>query len=75
MTLQDQSVALSAWMSRRGMGQKDFSKWLDSKGITVSPQYLNDVLNGRRHPGPKFKLVFKEITGVTLVDGLVEQDY
>ena len=72
LTRKEQSETLSTWMLRRRMNQKQFTEWLDSKGISMTPQYLNDVIHGRREPGPKFKQVFKEITGVTLVDGLVE---
>ena len=59
-------------MQEKQMSQSAFTAWLTSKGITITAQYLSDVLKGRRHPGPKLKAVFKEITGITLVEGLVE---
>jgi len=52
--------------------QKAFKEWLETKNIIITTQYLNDVLCRRRNPGPKFKAVFYEITGIRLVDGLVE---
>jgi hypothetical protein len=60
-------------MQRKHLSQVEFAAWLESRGILVSTQYLNDVINSRRAAGPKFKEVFKEITGIILVDGLVEE--
>lgn len=59
-------------MDRKGKSQRQLSDWLAERGILVSPQYLSDVLRNRRDPGPRFKEVFREITGITLVDGLIE---
>lgn len=73
LTRQEQAETLKHYMERRRMSQVAFVAWLDSKGIMISTQYLNDVICGRREAGPKFKDVFKAITGVTLVDGLVEE--
>jgi hypothetical protein len=32
------------------------------------------LLSGKLCVGPKFKQVFKEITGITLIDGLIERE-
>lgn len=74
MTRTEQIFTLKDWISKRGMSQKQFQVWLDGQGLIISPQYLNDVLNNRRAPGPKFISIFKEITGTILVSGLVEVD-
>lgn len=68
----EQLSTLRSWMEKRKMGQREFSGFMASKGITISDQYLSDVLHGRKNPGPKFKEVFREITGINLVDGLIE---
>ena len=63
-----------SWMKRKKMTQQKFSDWLEDKGILVSPGYISDVVNMRAPAGPRFKQVFKQITGISLVDGLVEED-
>ena len=72
----EQSQTITAYLKRKRLGQKEFAEWLlaPPRGILISPQYLNDVIRGRRDAGPKFKAILKEITGVTLVDGLVEDE-
>jgi hypothetical protein len=74
LTNKEQISTLTDWMAEKKMNQSEFAAWITTQGITLSPQYLNDVLNSRRHPGPKFKEIFKQITGITLVDGLVESE-
>ena len=65
---------LSDWMWRKKMRQVDFIKWLAERGITMSAAYLSMMLTGKIPPGKQFKAVFKEITGITLVDGLIERE-
>ena len=71
-TKKEQVQTLDAYLRLRRWTQIEFVRWLDTKGITISAQYLNDVLHKRRDPGPKLIQVFEEITGITLVDGLIE---
>jgi hypothetical protein len=72
LTRAEQIGTLREYMEEKRWTQVAFLAWLESKGIIITPQYLGDVLHGRRNAGPKFKQVFKEITGKTLVDGLIE---
>lgn len=72
MTPSDQRVTLRAWLDRKRMSQRDFIQWLSTRGILISVGYLNEMLTGREMAGPKFIEIFKEITGVSLVPGLVE---
>ena len=72
MTHREQVTTLAAFIAEKRWTQRAFIAWLDSKGILITVQHLNDVLHGRRNPGPKFREVFQEITGITLVDGLIE---
>lgn len=74
LTGPEQVSTLEVFISRRKWTQKRFVDFLDSKGITITTAYLNDVLKNRRAAGPKFKQVFREITGIQLVDGLIEKD-
>jgi len=74
LTQQEQPETLKRFMERKRMNQVEFAIWLEARGIIISTQYLNDVIHRRRAPGPKFKAVFKEITGITLADGLVEAE-
>lgn len=69
----EQRETLASWMTKKKQSQRQFLDWLEIKGILISPQYLCDVLKGKRSPGPRFKKVFLEITGVSLVDGLIEE--
>ncbi len=55
------------------MSQADFVRWLSDHGITITRVYLSNMLTGKRPPGPKFREMFREIAGITLVDGFVEQ--
>lgn len=73
LTKHEQVHTLKGYLKDKRWTQAEFVRFLDEQGITVTTQYLNDVLRGRRNPGPKFIAVFREITGVTLVDGLVEE--
>lgn len=72
-TKQEQVLTLKKWIKDRGMTQNDFVIFLNKKGIAITNQHLSDIFHERRNPGPKFKEVFKEITGATLVDGLIEE--
>jgi len=64
---------LQEWISRKHGGNRAaFVRWLEEHGITITGTYLRDMLTDKRPPGPKFREVFHEITGITLVDGLVE---
>jgi hypothetical protein len=56
------------------MGPADFIRWLDARGVLVTKQYLHQLINEGFTPGPKFKAIFREITGIQLVDGLIEKD-
>ena len=73
-TYREAQDVLTTWIERHRMNQKQFSAFLSSHGITISPQTCSALVNGRITPGPMFKQVFREITGITLVDGLVEDD-
>lgn len=60
------------FMKRNGMTKRDFKKYLEDNNIVITEQYLGRVMLDRVPPGPAFKKIFKQITGVTLVDGLIE---
>ena len=51
----------------------EFQRWLEDRGVHMTYTYCRAMTQQKLSPGPKFKQVFKEITGVTLVDGLIEQ--
>lgn len=74
MTRAEQSETLVRWMERKHMTQRQLVDWLEARGVTVSPAYLNDVIWLRRAPGPKFKAVFRALTGIELEDGLIERE-
>ena len=74
LTRPEQVQTLDRYLKDNRYTQKAFVEFLDSKGITITTQYLNDVLRGRRNAGPKFVSVFREITGIVLVDGIIEED-
>lgn len=65
---------LSDWIWRKKMRQVDFLRWLAERGIIMSAAYLSMMLTGKIPPGKQFKAVFKEITGITLVDGFIESE-
>jgi hypothetical protein len=67
-----QVTTIQAWIRKRQMTQRAFSQWMEANGIACTPQYLNDILTGKRNPGPVFKKLFWQIEGIRLVDGLVE---
>ena len=73
LTRAEQTETLVQWMTRQRKTQRQLVDWLETKGIIVSPAYLNDVIRMRRAPGPKFKAVFRELTGIELEDGLIER--
>jgi len=64
---------LQGWIREQRMSQADFVRWLSDRSITITQVYLSNMLTGKRPPGPKFREMFREITGITLVDGFVEQ--
>ena len=66
-------TVLKDWLRANRLGTTQFSRWLEARGVTASKQYIHQLVTGALHPGPKFKQIFKEITGITLVDGLVER--
>ena len=75
-TPQEAAETLTEWIQRRRMTQAAFIRWLsepEQGSVTISPQYFNQMITGQRPPGQKFKDIFKQITGVTLLDGLVEE--
>lgn len=65
-------MTLREWMRREKMSQVGLQKWLDERGITITPQYLSDLVNGHRTAGTKFREVFRTLTGITLEPGFVE---
>lgn len=72
LTRTEQVATLEEFLAKRRWTQVVFIEWLGSKGITITAQYLSDVINNRRNPGPKFKQIFREIMGIMLEDGLIE---
>lgn len=74
LTKKEQVETITNFMERMNLAQGQFRDFMEARGIIISPQYLNDVIHGRHAPGPKFKEVFREITGIKLVDGLIEGD-
>ena len=64
---------LVRWINQKRFSHADFRPWLETKGIIISQATCFALVTGKITPGPRFKQVFKEITGVTLVDGLIEQ--
>ena len=74
LTRQEQVATLKEFVARKRWSQRELVRFLDENGITISAQYVNDVLNNRRSPGQKFKQVLSELTGIRFVDALVEED-
>jgi hypothetical protein len=74
LTKAEQVVTLEQFIQRKRWTQQEFIRFLDSKGIVMTAQHLNDVLHKRRDPGPRFCAIFLEITGVHLVRGLIEAE-
>ena len=74
LTRQEQVATLKEFVARKRWSQRELVRFLDENGITISSQYVNDVLNNRRSPGQKFKQVLSELTGIRFVDALVEED-
>lgn len=60
------------WLSKNRMNPTKFLAWLEENGITISYEYARSMFDGKLTPGPKFKSVFKAITGIELQDGLIE---
>jgi len=63
------------WLTERGMSSTTFQRWLSGHGIEITRTYCDAMTNQKLSPGPKFKQVFREITGIQLVDGLVEDEH
>jgi hypothetical protein len=74
LTKEEQVSTLAQFIQHKRWTQQEFIRFLDSKGILMTAQHLNDVLHKRRAPGPRFCAVFLEITGVRLVRGLIEEE-
>lgn len=66
-------AVLVTWLQERGMKTIEFQRWLEDRGVHMTYTYCRAMTQHKLSPGPKFKQVFKEITGVILVDGLIEQ--
>lgn len=73
-THKEAQTLLINWLSKHRMNPTTFAAWLDERGITISREYARQMVDGKLTPGPKFKAAFREITGITLVDGLVEDE-
>ena len=67
-------TVLVDWVRRKNMNPAKFHRWLEENGVTITRQYCQMLLSGKLCVGPKFKQVFKEITGITLIDGLIERE-
>ena len=63
---------LVKWIARKGWTQVQLQSFLGNNGIIITAQTCSKLVRGEITPGRYFKQVFKAITGVTLVDGLVE---
>ena len=72
LTKREQVQTLEQFLRDKRWTQIAFVRWLESKGVLISAQYVNDVICHRRDPGPKLIAVLKQITGIRLVEGLVE---
>jgi len=72
-TYNEAQTVLTAWIARRKMSQREFAAFLSGRGVLISPQTCSALVAGKITPGPMFKKVFHEITGIKLVDGLVEE--
>jgi hypothetical protein len=65
-------AVLVDYVRRRFGSTTEFHAWLEEHGIAITRTYCDAMIRGRLTPGPKFKQVFEEVTGIRLVDGLVE---
>jgi len=59
-------VLLIDWIRARGMTQKRFGEFLAQRGLGISPALCISLFNGSL-PGPKFRMVFREVTGITII--------
>ena len=64
---------LLRWITKQRLSQADFRRWLETNGIIISQATCHALWTGKITPGPCFKLVFKQITGIDLMDGLIER--
>ena len=62
---------MTDWLRKQRMGASEFQRWLDKRGITVTRQHCDQLVKGKSS-GPRFSDAFYKITGIRLVDGLVE---
>ena len=67
-------AVLKDWVRRKKWTPTQFHRWLELNGVTVTRQYVATLVTGEMCAGPKFKQIFKEITGIVLIDGLVEDE-
>lgn len=56
------------------MNQRGFMDWLAEREIIITPATCSLMVAGKITPGPKFKGVFRKLTGIQLVDGLLEEE-
>lgn len=57
---------LHSWMVANRIPKHRLQKWLWSRGIGITDAYLNDLLTARKVPGPVFRALFRDATGVSL---------
>ncbi len=73
-THSEAQTVLTEWLKRKRMTPTQFQAWLAENGVEVTREYCRMLTVGKLTPGPKFKAIFKQITGITLVDGLIEAE-
>ena len=72
-TNDEAKTTLRSWLQKNKHTPGSFWHWLDQRGVVVTRQTCHNLFHGHYvAPGPQFKKVFKEITGIVLVDGLIE---
>jgi len=57
----DQTHPIKLWLNQKGMTQADFANLV---GTTDS--YLNQILNGWKHPSPRMAARMRDLTGIAL---------
>ena len=72
-TYDEAKAVLAKWVKDQGLTPGSFWRWLESRGVTITRQTCHNLYHGNKEPGEQFKAVFKEITNIQLVDGLIEQ--
>lgn len=71
---QGTSVSLPNWVRSQRMNQKQFVDFLAVRKLIISPQTCSALVHGLIAPGPRFREIFKEITGIKLAHGFVENE-